>query len=274
MLENKMKPCVLNVVSVVPVIFCIAIGLGITGLASAQSQPREVQEEPVISVRADSLLKEMGEYLADSKEFTFHAEVTFDELMHSGQKIQYSSSKDVAVRRPDRIYAESHGDLGSKRFWYDGENITLLNEDLGVYATSPAKPTIDKTVDHIMEKFGFALPLADLVYKDPYAILIENVQFGIYAGLHNVGGVRCHHLAFVEKFIDWQIWIEDGKQLVPRKIVITYKTMPGSPQFTAVLSEWDLKTRLPESIFTADIPADQGITKIEFLTVKEADTEN
>jgi hypothetical protein len=78
----------------------------------------------------------------------------------------------------------------------------------------------------------------------------------------------------VEKFIDWQIWIEDGKQLVPRKIVITYKTMPGSPQFTAVLSEWDLKTRLPESIFTADIPADQGITKIEFLTVKEADTEN
>ena len=38
--------------------------------------------------------------------------------------------------------------------------------------------------------------------------------------------MSCRALAFVEKDIDWQIWIEDGPQLIPCKLVITYKTRP------------------------------------------------
>lgn len=64
-----------------------------------------------------------------------------------------------------------------------------------------------------------------------------NVLFGFSVGVTQVEGVRCHHFAFVEQDIDWQIWIEDGTQWVPRKLVITYKTLPGAPQSTAVLSD-------------------------------------
>src|SRR5262249_13666816 len=36
------------------------------------------------------------------------------------------------------------------------------------------------------------------------------------------------------KDIDWQIWIENGPQLTPCKLMITYKNQPSQPQFTAV----------------------------------------
>jgi hypothetical protein len=82
-----------------------------------------------------------------------------------------------------------------------------------------------------------------------------------------VDGTRCHHLAFTEKTIDWEVWIEDGTQWVPRKLVITYKTLPGAPQFEAVLSDWDLVTQTPDALFTPALPP--GAARIEFRAAAE-----
>ncbi len=236
--------------------------------AASTSEDSAVQAEgdtPVIAPKAEQLLRDMGDYLKAVDQFSFHAEITYDHLLPTEQKVQFSASGNVEVRRPDRIHAEVEGDLDTKRFWYDGKTITLLNVNERVYASEPVPSQIDAALDHVMEKFGFSPPLADLVYSDPYASFIPNVEFGFYVGLHNVEETRCHHLAFVEKYIDWQIWIEDGKELVPRKLLITYKTLPGGPQYTAVLSDWDLSARLPDRLFTADIPEGMGIDKIEFM---------
>ena len=56
-----------------------------------------------------------------------------------------------------------------------------------------------------------------------------------------MNGRSCRTLAFVEKDIDWQIWIENGPQLTPCKLVITYKTQPAQPQFTAVFTRLGLR---------------------------------
>ncbi len=240
------------------------------GTTSADEvQPGETVEKPVIDARADKLLKAMGDYLKSSEQFSFHVAITFDEVMPSRQKIQYAASSDVAVHRPDKVYAERRGDLGGKRFWYDGKIMTLMDTKLGVYATEAVPADIDSTMDHLMEKYGFSPPLVDLVYQDPYQILIENAKVGFYAGLHNVRGIRCHHLAFVQRDIDWQIWIEDGKQLVPRKIVITYKNIPEAPQFSAVLSEWDLDAHLPDTLFNIDLADTKNLKKIKFMTITD-----
>jgi hypothetical protein len=209
----------------------------------------------------------MGDYLKAAKQFSFHAEITFDDMLPSGQKIQYTASNDIAVHRPDRVYAESQSDQGNMRFWYDGKNMTLMDEGLSVYAKVPVPAVIDASMDHLMEKYGFSPPLVDFIYNDPYNTLIENVEFGFYVGLHNVEGIRCHHLAFVQKNIDWQIWIEDGKQMVPRKLTITYKNVPESPQYIAVLSEWDLDARLPEALFNANLTSNANFEKIEFMDI-------
>jgi hypothetical protein len=271
----RKKHQVLIVTGCAMVVWYIALGLNANNLAMAASpnNPKEservnstkAQEEPVVAEWADGVLREMGDYLKAADQFSFHMEVTFDNVLPSGQKLQYAGSVDASVRRPNRLYSEFDGDLRSTIFWYDGENFTFLDRKRDVYSTQPSPPTLDATVDHIMDKYGFSIPLSDLAFSDPYASLMENVHFGLYVGLHSVDGVRSHHLAFVKKHIDWQIWIEDGKQPVPRKMVITYKTLPGSPQYTAVFSEWDMATRLPDSLFVVDAPAIGNANQIEFL---------
>jgi hypothetical protein len=229
----------------------------------AEKPGEKATKAPIVAPQADRLLREMGDYLKSAQQFSFQAGITFDDVLPSGQKIQFGATQDVAVRRPGGAYVEYRGDVGSRRFWYNGETITLYDPGHNFYGSEKAPPKLDEAMNHLMKEFGFSPPLADLLYSDPYQVLRERVQFGIYVGLSEVTGTRCHHLAFVEKYIDWQIWIEDGKELVPLKILITYKTLPGAPQFTALLSDWDFTTRLPDALFAAAVPA--GAQKIQFL---------
>ena len=223
--------------------------------------------EPIIGPRAELILRAMSDYMKSVQQFSFRGKISFDDTLPTGQKIQYAQEIKVAIRRPDRAYGEAWGDLGNKRFWYDGKRTTLVDGTLGVYATVDDVPgELGALMDHLVEKYDFAPPLADLVYPDFYKAVIGDIQFGFYVGLHEVEGVRCHHLAFVTKYIDWQIWIEDGLQMVPRKILITYKALPESPQYQAILTDWDLDARLPDVLFEVETAALANLDKIVFLT--------
>ncbi len=221
---RKKKPLNILVVVIAALLLCWATGFGL--ISAEESKSSETEDAPVVGPRTDKLLRAMGDYLKTAKQLSFRAEITFDDMLPSGQKIQYAASNEIAVHRPDRVYAESQSDQGNMRFWYDGKNMTLMDVGLSVYAKVPVPSVIDAAMDHLMEKYGFSPPLVDFIYQDPYNTLIENVEFGFYVGLHNIDGIRCHHLAFVQKNIDWQIWIEDGNQMVPRKLTITYKNEP------------------------------------------------
>jgi hypothetical protein len=264
---RKQKPLI--ILTVICTVFLLCLPASHCIISADETLPAGTEEKSVIDSRTDKLLRAMGDYLKSSEQFNFHAEINFDDLISSGQKIQYAFTSDIAVHRPDRVYVERRTDLGGKRFWYDGKNMTLMDVTLGVYATEPVPADIDAAMDYLMKKYGFSPPLVDFVYQDPYRILIENVKSGFYVGLHSISGIRCHHLAFVQKDIDWQIWIEDGKQIVPRKFVITYKTMPESPQFSAVLSEWDLDAHLPDALFNINLTFTDNFEKIEFMTVSD-----
>jgi len=219
----------------------------------------------VVAEQADQLLKQMAAYIGSAEKFTFHADITFDHLLPSGQKLQYSSSEDVALQRPGRLYVEWTGDLGDRRFWYDGKSVTLVDPSTPFYASEAAPPDLDAMLEKTVAQLGFTPPLVDFFYRDPYPGLRRDVQFGVYLGMTEVNGRNCHSLAFVSKDIDWQIWIDPGPQLVPCKLIITYKTHPEQPQFSAVFTDWDFSPRIAESIFTPDLPA--GAERIPFAPV-------
>ena len=79
----------------------------------------------------------------------------------------------------------------------------------------------------------------------------------------------CEHLAFSLENVDWQIWIEAGARPVPRKIVITYKDEENSPQYTAILSNWDFQTKLPDFLFKFAPP--DGAKEINVAEIKSKD---
>ena len=265
--QSSLKMFTLSLFSLI--IFCLLSP--IIEAAEKADQANDQQDEAVkekdIEPEADKLLKEMGDFLKNQKEFSVKADVTFDLVEPTGEKIQYSATNTFFVKRPNKVYAQTVGDIGEKKFWYDGKGITLLDVDKNVYAQEKAPANIDSTLDHLMEDYGFSLPLSDFVFSDPYTDLSENVEDGYYVGLHSVRGMKCDHLAFIQENLNWQLWVKEGKQPVPCKIVITYKDVPGSPQYTAVFSDWNFKKKEPDSLFKAVAPKDAE--KIEFLKIKK-----
>ena len=258
-----------------PRLGALAAGLLLAATASAQNRPAAPAAPaapnaaaPAIAEQADRLIKEMSAYIGSAQEFTFHADVTFDHVLPSGQKLQFSAAEDVMLQRPDRLYVEWNGDLGARKFWYDGKSVTLYDPATPFYASETAPPEVDDMLGQLLPKLDFVPPLADFLYRDPYKAVRDNIQYGFDLGQTDVNGRSCRALAFVEKDIDWQIWIENGPQLTPCKLVITYKNQPAQPQFTAVFSDWDFAPRIAEPVFTPELPP--GTQKIPFATVAAA----
>jgi hypothetical protein len=220
-------------------------------------------DPPAIEAKTAQALRQMSEYLNTFKQFTFHAENSVDTLLSSGQKVQLGRAVDVFVWRPDRFRANIKGDVFDQELFYDGKSITLFGKKVNSYATMEAPSNIEAAMDHAMDSFGLVAPLADLMYRNSYDILTEDVQSGGYVGLSTVLGVECHHLAFRAEETDWQIWIENSKTPLPRKFVITSKWIAGAPQFSALLTNWDISAQLKDSLFTFVAPG--GAEKIEFL---------
>jgi hypothetical protein len=225
-----------------------------------------------VETHADRLLKEMGDYLKSADAFTFHAESSYDAIDRNGQKIRYGGTMDVALRRPGRLRSTFNGDERQTHTFYDGKTVTIYNAVINMYAVTDVPPDIDSAIDTIFDKYGVSVPLADIVYADPYNILIENVIEGRWVGRHSIAGVPCNHLAFIQESIDWQIWIEDGPKPVPRQVLITYKDEPGWPQYFARLNSWDLKPEFSDDYFQFQPPA--GSDEMEFLVTSEMEVNN
>ncbi len=220
-----------------------------------------------IEPKADEILKKACACLADLKQFGVKVEETFDEMNDSGQKIQLCNRREVLVRRPNSLFARSEGDTTNRLFYYDGKAITLFDPTAKVYATNEVPATLDAMFDFLHEKLGFSIPTAELLFSDPYKVLTEQVEEGAYVGLHHVGEKKCHHLAFQQRQIDWQLWVDAGDKPLPLKFLLTYRRMPGEPQFTTVF-EWDVSAKIAEDAFLFKPPADAK--KIEFLNQKNA----
>ena len=197
----------------------------------------------------------MSEALRAAPAFTVHAEIVYDDVATSGRKLQFAAALDAALRRPDGLVLAYTGDIGGKQLWYDGKAFTLLDVR-ATFVTEPAPPTTTALLAKLATEQGLTFPLADLVADDPYAWLTARARSGIVVGPGDVNGITCHHLAFVQNDLEWQIWIDAGGRPLPRKLVIYYANTPGVPQYSAVLSDWKFPKTLPAARFAAELPKD------------------
>jgi hypothetical protein len=113
---------------------------------------------------------------------------------------------------------------------------------------------VEGALDWVFEQTGTVVPLADFLYADSYERLMGGVQRGEYLGVHEAAAVPCHHLAFEQATIDWQLWIDAGKDPLPRKLVITYKTEDEVPQYSVTIRKWNLAPRLSDELFVFTPP--------------------
>jgi len=130
----------------------LAAGMLLAATAAAQNKPTPTNAPSAatpkaaatgVAESADRLIKEMSAYIGSAQQFTFHADVTFDHVLPSGQKLQFASAEEVVLQRPGRLYVEWNGDLGSRQFWYDGKSVTLYDPGMPFYASDTAPSELD-----------------------------------------------------------------------------------------------------------------------------------
>jgi hypothetical protein len=215
-------------------------------------------------MHADRILRNMSDCLKSANAYTFAAESSYDAKDHNGQNIRYGGKVTVSHQKPNLVLSCFNGDERRTTSYYNGKTFTVYNEESSMYAMIDVPPVIDDAIDAIMERTGISMPLADLLYTDPYSILVENVIEGRWIGLHEISGVPCNHLAFTQENVDWQIWIDAGDRPLPRQVLITYKDEPGSPQYLARLASWNFEPKFPSGHFEFTPP--EGAGEIEFIT--------
>jgi hypothetical protein len=222
---------------------------------------------PAIDPQAEKIIKELNEQKMKLGNASVDVFDTMDEVLKTGQKIQYSHVRRLKISKPNRFWLESTGDITNTTIWKDDKTFTLLDRDNNVYGQVDAPGTIDVTMDMMIETYGVSTPLADLLSDDLYSVMMKNVKTCRYLGLHHVEEDKCHHIAATQKDIDWQIWVPDGDVKRLRKIIITYKQRPGSPQYAAVIKNLTNLDTVPEDTFTFKAP--EGAKKIPLLPVKK-----
>jgi hypothetical protein len=221
-----------------------------------------------IDPEADQLLRVACANLSAAKAFTFKAEVWSDAVV-GGHKVATTKTVEAQVRRPDRVQMEVRSPKRSRGFWYDGKSLTLLDRAHNLYGSVAVPDTIDKVLDAANDKYGIIFPLEDLLVNDPYASASAAIKGGAYFGKVTILGTPCQHIAFSTDKVDWQLWIQDGPNPLPRKLVITYKQEDTAPQFTAIFSDWKLKSSLPDKTFVFTPP--KGSSKIEILPATDTE---
>src|SRR3954451_17764265 len=120
------------------------------------------QETPAVDPAALSALDRMGTYLRTLTSFEVRSRTTLDDVLDSGQKLQFDGTAHLRVRRPDRLWAEVASDRKVRELFYDGKTFPIYAPRHKLYATGPAPGAVGEMITAVEERYGLVLPLADL----------------------------------------------------------------------------------------------------------------
>jgi hypothetical protein len=228
----------------------------LAGIAAAPAMSVEGMDP-----EADKILKSMSSYLAGTKAFSISAEVALEVVQKNGQKLQLMSSETLLVQRPSRFHIHVKGMVADAEFVFDGKSLTLYGRKPNAYVQRPVSGTIDDAFRAFEFETGLAASGADLLFADPYAVLSEGVESSAYLGTAYVDGIECHHLAFREDRVDWQLWVRAGDRPLPMRYVITSPWQTGAPQLEVSLRNWNTSPQVTDRQFTFSVP--EGATKLD-----------
>jgi hypothetical protein len=181
------------------------------------------------------------------------------------EKIQFSASGQVTLSRPDKFRMRRTGGYADVEIVSDGSTITVHDQDGKRFAQVQATGSFDQLVDRIRADLMVEIPGADLLLADAFKELTSGVIEAKVVGHGVVDGIECDHLAFRNVDTDWQIWIERGGRPVPRKYVVTSKTVATAPQYILRLRDWTMGETVAADAFRFTAP--DGSTRVEIASL-------
>ena len=254
-----------------PLLLSLAAALPLLASSLASAQAATPAAAPVdASIKDPAVLQrlaEVGSYLRAQKRFAVKAEALTDEVLESGQKLQFASRVDYVVSAPDKLRASLRSDRRHRDFYFDGTTLTQVAPRAGYYASVAMPGTLSENMTRLAERYDIEMPLADLFLWGTAAGGLDDVTAALRVGPAQINGVACDHYALRQPGVDWQVWVERGARALPLKLVITTTDEPALPQYVATL-KWSMGPPAAAGSFTYT-PA-KGMHRIELKPVASA----
>jgi len=256
--------CARGILGVFAVAMVVALGSA-PGVASAGESQFTGRWGGPIDPDALQVLKGMTDYLGSLQQFTMHTENTYEDVLATGQKIQFGFSTNIVVQRPNKIRAERIKGTAHQLFIYDGTKLSIHEAGGDFFAKVDAPDNIDDFLHFARDRLDLVPPVGDMVFSNAFELLTAGMTSGFVVGEAEIAGVRCYHLAFTTPVVDWQVWIAEGDKPLPYKYVLTTRDDPAQPQFTTMISNWNAKPKIADGTFEFDPPS--TAMEIDFIHV-------
>ncbi len=229
-------------------------GLGFASVAAPAAEPAAAPQQPQISAEASAALQRMGDTLR-AQQFSFQAQTFRVYAGPQGEPLHIFHTLDVTVRRPNRLLVLRNGDDGPGKLVYDGKTLFIYMGDANKYASIPVPGTIEGMMKEAMGRLGVDFPLADFLTDAPSKSFLSGVTAGQVVNTVTVDGVPCLHMVFSQPpGIQLELWLEKNAQSLPVRLVVTYQSLPGSPNFIATFSNWNFSAHPADSDFVFQPP--------------------
>jgi hypothetical protein len=218
---------------------------------------------------ARALLKAMSDYVGGLGSLETSVDTSVEIITPDMEKIAFASSSTLKMTRPNQVHLQRSSAFGDLTMVFDGATLTMRSSNLAAYAQVPVKANTDELVSAVEQQFGMAVPGADLLLRNSYAVLVADVREAKIIGEGVIEGQRCDHLAFRNFDTDWQLWVRQGAEKIPCKMIITSKTVGMAPQYTVDVRSWKSNPKFPAGTFAFKPVA--GDKRVEVRDLSAAD---
>lgn len=202
-----------------------------------------------VNADAMTLLARMSSTLAESKTIMVAARIQREQVDQAGQTLDSYVTMQVVLKRPNRLYTATAGDVRPYETWYDGNVLTVYFPGRG----RPLQGTYrsdGEVLLHARARPAQAFSeLAPFLVSNPYAYLKRQIKSARVIGRVFVGDAWSYHLAFRGTHIDWQLWVTADDAALPTRFAVIFKDRPHQPRIVVEFIRWDLDAPMEPSLF-------------------------
>ena len=236
-------------------------------------------KEPAVATleqdtEAREILSKMADVLSQAAGFSVTVRSSYDAIQQDGQRIEFGERRNIFLQRPDQLRVEverSDGDLGLVIF--DGKTITAFKSNDNVYALVEKPGSIDAAIVYLVKNLQTPFPLARMFLTTLSRDIQQWIESVRYVEDNVLTDPLSVHLAGQAADVDFQIWVAQGEHPLPQRIVLTYRTEPGQPQFRADFIGWSLTPENDAARF-AFVPPENAEQILFMAPVREGSLPN
>lgn len=247
------------------------LSLSLLGVALAQNnsskrpesspRPSLPKNMKAIEPEALNLLKQMTQTLSAAKTIQFEAVVQSEFPSIDSIPIIYTTTANVALKRPNKFDVVVKGDGPSSEILFNGKKLFAYSPEKNLLAVSESPENIDAAAQFAYDKAGIFFPGDDLVLSNPYEHLTAGLTDAFIAGKSKlIGGVETYSIVMAGRELQGQIWI-GVKDHLPYMASWIYLVDKAHPRTTLVYKNWKIDTLISPERFNSNRFAKAVVTE-------------